>query len=286
MTNGADGVDARALYEALLDYEGAEPYTAVVAPWLDRALPEGYHKRLTTAAWHREWWEGPDRIELHWELYALSRVSDYLLYLMPDGFSAQEYLRLFTALGMTPVEDSEAAFDPFHHEIAEVEQTEDPQQPIRLTDVRWPGLMLGELLFSRAGVRVSAGAHHAQRGIADASPLYWTFRRRNRPTVDRSHGWGSNSQWRTELRLDYRTATGDHLNVAGDGAIDGRPDLHPDHPENLGPDERLLTPTERRELLRHRSLLRTPEAADALAASGPWEKDLYPWEWRLPVGES
>ncbi|MFJ2582541.1 hypothetical protein [Kitasatospora aureofaciens] len=275
------GVGARALYEALMDYEGAALYEAVVAPWLDRAVREGYGEQLATAARYRSWWDEPGGTELHWELYALSRVSDYLL---PDGSPPHEYLRLFTALGMTPVAYDDA-FDPFHHEIAEVEQAEDPHTPIELAEVRWPGLMLGELLFSRAGVRVRAGAAHAERGVADCSPLFWTFRRRHRPTVDLSHGWGSNSQWRTELRLDYRTPTGDHLNVAGTGAIDGRPDLSPEHPENLGSDELLLTPTERRELLCHRCLLRTPEAADALVGSPGWERNLFPFEWRLPTAE-
>ncbi|MFJ8476250.1 hypothetical protein [Kitasatospora sp. NPDC094011] len=36
---------------------------------------------------------------------------------------------------------------------------------------------------------------------------------------------------------------------AEDTPIDGRPDLHPDAPGNLSPEERLLTPAERRELL-------------------------------------
>ncbi|MEV5801795.1 hypothetical protein [Streptomyces collinus] len=294
------GVEARELYEALGWHEGISPYEKIVVPWLDRAQGS-YRAWLARAAEDSSWWTGKgtqhDGQELVWELYALHRVSDRLLLTFqppPDKPgspdlqplpSKRQYLAVFTSLGMTSFEGGDA-FDPFLHEIVEVEQAYDPQAPIEITEVLWPGLMLGQLLFTRAGVRIRAGIKHAQRGVADRSPLYWTFLRRHRPTVDLSQGWGSNSQWRTDFRLDYRTTAGDRLNVAGDRPIDGRADLHPDHPENLSPEERLLTPGERRELLRHRCLLRSPEAADALAGSPAWERDLMPFDWQLPHSES
>ncbi|MDT0483110.1 hypothetical protein [Streptomyces doebereineriae] len=261
------GVGARELYESLAEGNGTN------ASWLGRDHG-GYRDRLATAAEHRPWWTAPEGQAVLWELYALSRVGDLLLH------EERAYLGLFTPLGMTPFKGG--TFDPFLHEIVEVDQADDPGAPIEITEVVWPGLMLGQLLFTRAGVRVRAGADHAQRGVADGSPLSWAFRRRHRPTVDLSHGWGHNSQWRTDFRLDYRTPDGDRLNVAGHDRIDGRPDLDPDHPANLGPEERLLTPGERRELLRHRCLLRVPRAADALARTAGWERDLMPFDWRLP----
>ncbi|MEV7782848.1 hypothetical protein [Kitasatospora sp. NPDC088351] len=240
-------VGARGLYEALTAYEGPEAYEAVSDLLLLSFQPPG---------------DGVDA------------PGPWL------GFPEDEYLGLFTALGMTSFKGG--GFDPFRHEIGEVEQADDPGTPIELTGVVRPGLRLGRLLFGRAGVRVRAGVEHAQRGVADRPPLYWAFRRRHRPTVDLSHGWGSNSQWCTDLRLDYRTPAGDLLNVAEDRPIDGSPDLHPDHPANLSPEERLLTPAERRELLRHRGLLRAPEAAAAPAGSPGWERDLMPFGRRLP----
>lgn len=290
------GAEARELYEALACHEGGDPYETIVVPWLDRTQG-GYRAWLATATEDSSWWTGngtgPRGRELVWELYALQRISDMLLLaLQPPGspvppplLSEREYLDLFTSLGMTFFEQGDA-FDPFLHEIVEVEQSADPHAPIELIELRWPGLMLGRLLFHRAGVRVRAGVEHAQRGVADRSPLYWTFRRRHRPTVDLSQGWGSNSQWRTDFRLDYRTPVGDRLNVAGTRPIDGSADLHPDDPRNLSPEERLLTPGERRVLLRHRSLLREPEAADALAGSPAWERELTPFDWRLPDSEA
>ncbi|MFF0623683.1 hypothetical protein [Streptomyces sp. NPDC004296] len=294
------GVDARELYEALTRYEGPEPYETIVVPWLDRAQGD-YRAWLATAAEDGSWWAEkgtePDGRELVWELYALHRVSDRLLLAFQSPshgpgsphprplLSEREYLDVFTSLGMTPFEDGDA-FDPFLHEIVEVEQADDPYAPIEVTELRWPGLMLGRLLFNRAGVRIRAGVEYAQRGVADRSPLYWTFRRHHRPTVDLSQGWGGNSQWRTGFRLDYRTPAGDRLNVTGDRPIDGSADLYPDHPQNLSPEERLLTPGERRELLRHRCLVRTPEAADALTGSPGWDRELTPFDWRLPERSS
>jgi hypothetical protein len=199
----------------------------------------------------------------------------------------RQYLHLFTSLGMRPFgltgtgTGTSAAFDPFLHEIVEVEQAEDPDEPVRILDVVWPGLWLGPLLFGRAGVRVRAGVNHAERGVADRSPLYWTFLRRHRPTVDQSLGWGHNSQWRTDFRLDYRTEDGDRLHLDGWLDLDapggpGRTDLH-----EL---DALLSPVERRELLRHRCLLRTPERAAELDATGDWACELYPFDWAEPAG--
>ncbi|MFJ5265815.1 hypothetical protein ACIQAC_35680 [Streptomyces sp. NPDC088387] len=292
-------VDAFGLFVALRDHEGPDAFGAVVTPWLARAVA-GYRDRLAKAATSlcREDFEPPAALrgEMSWELYALSRVSDVLLLSHQPPYEAGgeapwahrlhpldqwpalglgQYLHLFTALGLVPFQETES-FDPFLHEIVEVEQTQDPQEPIRVTEVVWPGLWLGPLLFSRAGVRVRAGARHAERGRADRSPLYWTFLRRHRPTVDQSHGWGSHAQWRTELRLDYRTPTGRRINADGHLDIDTA-DGDP------SPAEAPLTPAERRELLRNRCLLRTP-AYTAPPSDAGWESDLYPFDWRLRFG--
>ncbi|MFJ9691751.1 hypothetical protein [Kitasatospora sp. NPDC101183] len=275
-------MNARTLYDSLLDSDG--PYEGAVDHWLATGATPEYRARLHTAARHGTgWWAGKDGDgRLVEELYALGRIADYLL-LDPH---IPPYLRLFTDLGMTPFDSAETGFDPFLHEIAEVEQAEDEHAPIELLAVRTPGLMLGELLFTRARVHVRAGAAHAERGIADRSALYWTHRRADRPTHDLSHGWGNNSQWSTDLRLDYRTAEGDRLNVAGEHPIDGDPALPQEHPHNLGPDERRLTPAERRELLRHRCLLRVPADEQARPGLPRWADDLWVYDWRLPPEET
>lgn len=273
---------ARELYEGLLGHDGRDAYAAVVEPWLAHALAAGAPLRapLPGAADARA--QGPGHPGALWELYALSRVSDVLLLSFQPpghdpwggpGLTEDQYLLLFTGLGMVPFEEH-SVFDPFLHEIVEVEQTADPDEPIVVTGVVWPGLWLGDMVFARAGVRVRAGARHAERGVADRSALYWAFRRRHRPTVDLSMGWGSNSQWRTDFRVDIRGRAQDRLNVMGSTDVD---EVAADSAEAL------LTPAERRELLRHRSLLRTPRRASALTASPGWDTDLFPFDWRLTV---
>ncbi|MFI8186335.1 hypothetical protein ACIF70_38450 [Actinacidiphila glaucinigra] len=284
--------DARRLFEALRDHEGPDAHTAVVVPWLER-VRDDYRPLFGVVSRDEPWWEGAGPVGGWWdplkELYALSRVSDALLLAfqpVPDDrpdraagwarISRSQYLELFTGLGMTPFGGG-TAFDSFLHEIVEVEQTTDPRAPIEVTGVVWPGLMLGRLLFGRAGVRVRAGAGHARRGIADRSPLYWTYLRRHRPTVDLSQGWGHNSQWRTDFRLDYRTPDSRRLNAAARGDID-----EPDAPGDPCPP---LTPAERRELLRHRCLLREPAAVAGHARTPGWERELFPFRWRLLESE-
>ncbi|WP_051818334.1 hypothetical protein [Streptomyces sp. NRRL S-1813] len=292
-----DGTDARALFQALHDHDGPEAYGKVAVPWLEHA-GDDYRAWLARAGLHDGWWAGEAAIHgrrfLIRELYALSRVSDVLLLgfqpaadtpsgpswpvrrLQWPGVSLFEYLALFTGLGMTPFDHG--GFDPFFHEIVDVEQADDPAAPIQVTQVVWQGLMLGDLLFSRAGVRVRAGRKRALRGVADRFPLYWTFRSNYRPTVDESHGWGSHSQWATDFRLDYRTSTSVQLNVAGDAGIDV--------PGDLNEQAAQLTSGERRDLLRHRCLLRPPDAADMLAQMPGWEKELSLFAWRLPSSDT
>lgn len=173
------------------------------------------------------------------KLYGLSRVSDYLIERFctwgdPPGAtggravaegsvtSAVEYdgravhTEFFSGIGLTPFDHAEA-FSPFHHEIFAV--VEDlSATSVTVEEVLWPGLWFGDLLFSRAGVRVRAPQHLIDATVATTSTLYFTFRRRPRRTDDLSHGWGSNSQWRTCFSRFYSDEEGLHLNW--DGEVD------------------------------------------------------------------
>jgi hypothetical protein len=167
-------------------------------------------------------------------LYALSRVSDLLLVpfepvwpallgdasgdgvpWQPDVAVTEQELRAWwQALGMSPISEARP-FHPFYYEIVAVEQAEDPAEPISVTATIWNGFLLGQMLFSRAGVVVRGGREHIVKEIAETSQLYWTYWRNNRHAEDRSHGWGHNSQWSTDFRRDYVTAEAYHYNVDG-----------------------------------------------------------------------
>lgn len=254
----ASGLAWRLLYTRVLELDHA---SADVRPLLDAWLRKhprhidevraagapGKHAELLDA-------RGSDSYSTSQRLYALSRVLDLLLLghqppdpptppTQPDGVPASHAIpqpgafALFCeGLGATPM--ATRGFHPFFHEIVEVEQAADPDQPPTIVEQRWPGYLLDALVLARAGVAVRAGARHLVRGVADRSVLYWTFRRRARPTTDLSAGWGTNSQWTTTFRRDYVVDGWLHYNV--DAAL--APD---DEPTGLG-EEALI------QLLRHR----------------------------------
>jgi len=143
--------------------------------------------------------------ETLWQLYA-SRVRDALLLAHQPGpaddsvreldqalgrrqpgfrpVPADQATQFFAALGCQPV--TEASFDPILHEIITCQAAADSGAPIQVTGCAWPALMIGELVFTRAGVHVRAGSAHAVPGIADRSTLHWEYWRRHRTTSDGS----------------------------------------------------------------------------------------------------
>ena len=168
------------------------------------------------------------------------------------------HTEFFTAIGLTPFAHA-GAFSPFHHEIFAV--VEEPGATrVTVDAVLWPGFWFGDLLFCRAGVRVRAPRHLVDPVVATTSTLYFTSRRGPRPCNDLSHGWGSNSRWRTSFPRFYADADGFHLNW--DGAAD------------VG-DGRLA---EHRELLLHRCFVRGPLPLD--------EDDRHPYDDRLSLTAS
>jgi hypothetical protein len=291
----------RELWTALNSYHGPDPprpqayttaFTEVVAPWLE-SEGAGEARTIARLAQFADFPNsGDDDCWLLCELYALSRVSDSLLpawdpdtgepapetwELDPSPLTRREYVELFTAIGMRPFEPS--AFHPVLCEITEVVQASNPETPIEIAAVDWPGLMLGELVFNRAGVRIWSGRDHATAGIADRSTLYWAYDRRHRLTYDLSRGWGSNSQWNTGLRCDYITADTIHLNVAGRWHVD-EPAPYPAS-ATYGSPTSDLSPRERHDLLLHRCLVRQPNPGQPypLATS----TDLWPFDWTLTL---
>ena len=257
--------DFRELFDLIHGKHSRPLYWYVIAPWIESHADE----------WLPSFASRPGSpipsadVEDLWHLYALSRVNETLLLGFQHGradgtdwpgpkISADEYVRFAELLGLTVTPS--ASFSPFFHEIVEVEEAGDEDQPISLTSTFWPCLMLGDMVFSRAGVRVSGGRHFIRKDVAESSTLYWAFRRKNRPYQDLSHGWGSNSQWRTRFRRDYRIGQEFHYNV------DGKHDLAA--PEPTAVDRDGLTREERAELLTNRCFLRTPKP----------HNDLWPYD--------
>ena len=120
------------------------------------------------------------------------------------------------AVGASAIAEDE--FHPFFHEIVEVRPDEDPDQPPVLVGEHWPGAMIGGLLLARAGVTVRAGARRMDPVVAARSCMYWAWWRRNRVVRDLSHGWGHNSQWRTDFRRTTSSVTSFTTTSTGSGS--------------------------------------------------------------------
>ncbi|WP_437976100.1 hypothetical protein WMF11_00870 [Sorangium sp. So ce295] len=262
----------RELYDSLLEYDGGSLYPDVLAPWL--AASAGERIWLCSFASRRGSPIPSVDVEDLWRLYALSRVNDTLLLRFQRGtadgsdwpgplISQAEYVAFAEALGLTIVQAS--SFSPFHHEIVAVEYADDRRQPVSLVSCSWPCLMLGDMLFSRAGARVRGGREIIRKDVAESSTMYWAYRRKNRPQQDLSHGWGSNSQWRTAFRRDYRVGQRLYYNV------DGKRDLGT--LESTVEDDDGLTREERVELLTNRCFIFTMKPHD----------DLWPYDDRLQL---
>jgi hypothetical protein len=252
----------RELYEALLDYDGAELYADIVHPWLrrqdgERAWLEAFARRTGSPI--------PQAgIEDLWRLYALSRIVELLqLSFMPrisekswgvKPIRPDEYAELMDTFGLQRI--AQPAFHPFFHEIVSVDPAADDDAPPALVKECWPGYMLGPMIVTRAGCAVTAGARHLTKSIAENSTMYWAFARHNRPYTDLSVGWGGNSQWRTKFRRDYQLDGTLHFNV--------------DANRHARPREAGLTAEEELELLRHRSFVTCAKPDD-----DRWPYDLY-----------
>lgn len=257
------------LYHRLMDYDGGDAYADLLAPWAEAHAGERRWVAEVAARAGEDW--GRDAAEDLCRLYAAFRVASVLLLRFQDGdrdwegppITVDGYSCFHKAMGFRIPETSR--FHPFHHEIVGVRQADDPDAPVDIVEERWPPLMLGEMMFCRGGAVVSAGSNHVVKEIVEGSTLFWAFRRRDRPCADPSHGWGSNSQWRTPLRRDHATPSGFHYNVDGKESLDGRTGTVDGIPAAA-----MI------EIVRHRCLVRTPVDDPDLHP--------YPYSFTEPAG--
>lgn len=195
-----------------------------------------------------------------WDLFALGVLTDHLLSWAvpgsgPDDDAGRpgadvELLELRSAfleqIGLERM-GARGAFSPAHHELVDV-VADDTLDEVVVDDVLWPGFRMGELIVLRAGVAVRAPRDLLDAPTATRSRLYFTNWRSTRPTDDLSHGWGSNSRWRTDAIRCYEDDAGVHLNV--DGRLDvGVPSPRPRPGEPADEEDPVA---ERREVLLHR----------------------------------
>lgn len=184
--------------------------------------------------------------------YAFSRVNEALLLNFQNDksdhndskISLEEYKSFWEKIGLKIYEPKD--FHPFCCEIYMVQECIG-QSELKITGSRWPCLMFGDLLFSRASVCVRAGSDSINKQVAEESTLYWSHVRGDRSCEDLSYGWGSNSQWSTAFRFDYWSNEDLYYNV--------------NHGDNKYEDDEL--PKMRQlEVLRYRCFILAPEVPD------------------------
>lgn len=273
----------RLLYKELADYDGQSVSQDVLAPWLPKARRalDGLqpYRRMNTP---RNQYD--IIIDDLWQWYALSRVNDYLLVnfqAAPDFYAAPprqadqwrewmvnvghehlvkwegstvtaaEYLGFFEPLGFRSF--THLPYSPFRYEIVEVSEAPE-EDGVTVDHVFWPGLMFGDMMFSRAGVRVRGPGHLIHKAVAENSRLYFTHWRLRRETEDESHGWGHNSQWRTAFHRDYESDGHFHYNVDASHPLGDR--YRASFSEGEWDDEDDLRMDERVELLTNRCFVR------------------------------
>lgn len=194
----------RDLYHNIPKYKGDKILTELILPWLEQ---NGYREYLHALPISEEMTDVDN-----WELYALSRVLDVLtLTDRPDSYTeafdrdqplltTNEYIELMQFLGFDIVWPKH--YDPFHCEIATAVAG---NANFEIIDCVHPVIMLKNLMIKRSPVTISLKPQDYDLNRINNAMLYWTFRRSNRKTTDLSEGWGSNSQWRTEFRMDIET---------------------------------------------------------------------------------
>ncbi len=198
----------RPLFHWMRDYRGKSLWQDVfLDKWTElENIRLKYLELKNRACMHKPW----PPIETHelYDFYSVSRLSDLMLGALPVNnteydsgrhITLDNYITLFEHIGFTAVWPQQ--FHPFYCEIVEIEQGEGDE--VGLLTTLWPAIMLGNMMFSRAGVKVRAPLRLLKKGFADASVLYWSYTRNARRTIDLSQGWGSNSQWSTIFRRDF-----------------------------------------------------------------------------------
>lgn len=199
----------RELYFKILDFEGEGLYESVLKKWIIDNDYKSYLLNLSNKVHLSETSLSQDDI---WELYALTRVLDILsLRFQPNNnvdeskwlglnFSIPEYIEFNYSIGLDTT--TPKTFNSFDCEILEANEGENNFQ---IVECLFPAIKLKNLMIKRAGVKISLDSKNYNLKLINHSSIYWTFRRQNRKCFDLSQGWGSNSQWRTDIRLDIET---------------------------------------------------------------------------------
>lgn len=197
------------LYFKILEFEGEYIYENLLKIWAVKNDYANYIIQLSEKIFADKHIFSQENL---WELYALSRVLDILtLRLQPNNNSDEsawhspdltslEYIKFCKLIGLQVSTPSS-----FHDFDCEIIEAKSGKINFQIDECLFPAIKLKNLVIKRAGLRVFLNNENFDLNRVNNSKIYWTSRRRNRHFHDLSIGWGSNSQWRTDFRLDIET---------------------------------------------------------------------------------
>lgn len=208
------------LYEKILGYNGEKILENQILNWIEKNDYAEFIRKIRDSLLNKNIVEISQEVNM--ELYALSRILDLSTlrfqknnkkdgsdYLGPLK-SIEEYLKLLNSLCLDIVFPNQ--FNKFDCEIIEAVNG---QNNFEIMECLYPSVRIQNLLIKRAGVIISLNQNDCDLDLINNSKIYWTFRRKNRIFQDLSHGWGHNSQWRTEFRMDIETENSYIYNKSG-----------------------------------------------------------------------
>lgn len=215
------------LYFKIEEFHGDNIFANIIKNWALENNYSHYISTLSSKVQNHNVGLSQDEI---WELYALSRILDILtLGFQPDNLSedskwenidltVQQYIEFSNLIGLET--STPQLFNPFNCEIIEAQKG---KNNFNITQSTFPAVKLKNLMIKRAGVIVTLNPELYDLNLANHSAIYWAFKRNNRKYFDMSQGWGSNSQWRTELRLDIETHDSFIYNLLGEHDLNKLP---------------------------------------------------------------
>ncbi|GAB4448667.1 MAG: hypothetical protein Fur0028_03780 [Bacteroidales bacterium] len=210
----------RDLHDKILEFEDEGLYEKVLKIW----VAENSYKNYLSKTFDKL--NADKKVDLSqediWEFYALTRVLDILTLRFQtnnkaDGtdwlgpkFSLSEYIAFIDLIGLEST--TPQSFSTFDCEIIEAQEGEND---FHISECFFPAVKLKNLIIKRAGVKVLLNPQNYNLTLINNASIYWAYRRKNRKYWDLSQGWGSNSQWRTDLRIDVETKESFIYNLKG-----------------------------------------------------------------------
>ncbi len=210
----------RDLYNKIFDFEGEGLYENVLKTWVTENNYRNYISNTFDKFQADKKFDLPQKD--NWELNALTRVLDILtLRFQPnnkaDGsawlgpeLTLSEFIAFIDLIGLEA--KTPKTFDTFDCEIIEAQEGEND---FYISEYCFPTIKLQNLIIKRAGVKILLNPQNYNLTLINKASIYWTYRRKNRKYLDLSQGWGSNSQWRTDFRIDIETNDSFIFNLNG-----------------------------------------------------------------------